>query len=187
MKATQIVASFLVDGEKVIVRYPAYPKARDLEGIIEVIRDHRKDPVFMGPKKGRITKAHRKCWRSQLWANRNVQNVVLLVQINNEVQGGIVIGKPRGAGARCAPWWVPIVIVARKYRHKGIGQRLFRIALSEARKKLKARKIGLMVAVLNVNALRMYRSCGFREVEVVKKHRKWGGRLVDYMQMVKRL
>jgi RimJ/RimL family protein N-acetyltransferase len=183
MRRKRIVSRFIVNGDNVVIRYP---KKRDLEGLLEAVRDRLRDRESMGGKIGRISQGRRAWWTAQLLTGRKAKRVTLLLVINNNVQGSIVVKKTRTGFEHYAPWWVNIIFVTRGYRGKGLGGKLFRAAISESRRILSARKIGLSVAAPNVRAVKLYLDCGFKEVKVEKNGREWHGRRVDWIRMVKR-
>lgn len=183
MLKDRIVNRFMLDGKKVIIRYA---RKNDLEGILEVVQDHRKNSVAMGGKRG-LSKKMRNWWRKQLVTNKRAKRITLFVEIDNGIRGGIVVKKSQKNRHLYAPWWVSIIVVIKKYRHRGLGKKLLRAAIFETKKILKAKKIGLQVAAPNIHAFKLYSSCGFLKVDVKKKVKKWRGKLVDYIQMVKQL
>ena len=184
MRATSVVDSFIINDSGAVVRYA---KEDDLEAVLEAVRDHLRDPAAMGGKRGRISQKRRSWWQRQLVTGKEAGRVTLLAEIDNEVQGAVVIGRSWDWRASYTPWWGCIIFVVRKYRHKGVGKRLLRSAIFEAKRVLQAREIGLMVAKPNIHAYKLYRDFGFQREAIVRKGQKWHGKNVDWVVMVKRL
>jgi L-amino acid N-acyltransferase YncA len=74
------------------------------------------------------------------------------------------------------------VYVARNYRGKGIGSKLLHALIKEAAEK-GFHKIVLHALNLNEHGKRLYRSVGFVEIGVFKRHGRLDGRFVDVVAM----
>lgn len=78
------------------------------------------------------------------------------------------------------------VSVDRDYRKRGLGTRMMRVALKEA-KRLGIKLVWLQVFSTNIGAIRLYRRLGFRKEAYLKKRLLHRGKYVDKLIMSRSL
>jgi len=80
------------------------------------------------------------------------------------------------------------ISVAKAWRRKGIGKRLMKFALAEAKKKLKPKPKIFMLGVIpsNKEAIALYKKLGFEKVASIPNKLQYKGRLVAEIVMMKK-
>lgn len=78
------------------------------------------------------------------------------------------------------------ISVCKDYRKKGLGTKLMRLALAEA-KKIGIRLVWLQVFSTNKDAIGLYRKMGFKKEATLKKMLFYRGKYVDKLVMSRRL
>jgi ribosomal protein S18 acetylase RimI-like enzyme len=80
------------------------------------------------------------------------------------------------------------ISVAKAWRGKGIGKRLMKFALAEAKKKLKPKPKIFMLGVIpsNKEAIALYKKLGFEKVASIPNKLQYKGRLVAEIVMMKK-
>lgn len=182
MKNISIVRQFVVDSKDVLVRYPM---RKDLDDMIEVLRDWYRERATNGEKRMRIDiKTTKNYWRKRMTDIVKKQAVVLVIEMDGRVRGYIHIYKGTGGYSHTAE--IGIVNIVQKYRCRGFGKELLEAGISEAVKRL-----GIKLITLETNgnnhAVKLYRKCGFQRVGTIKKARFFCGEYVDRLRMVKYL
>jgi len=79
------------------------------------------------------------------------------------------------------------IILKKEARGKGLGFKLAKTVISEAKKKLKVKIVTLNVSHRNKVAIGLYKKLGFKEVGIIKKALNFFGRYDDEVIMVKYL
>jgi ribosomal protein S18 acetylase RimI-like enzyme len=80
------------------------------------------------------------------------------------------------------------ISVAKAWRGKGIGKRLMKFALAEAKKRLKPKPKIFMLGVIpsNKEAIALYKKLGFEKVASIPNKLQYKGRLVAEIVMMKK-
>lgn len=159
MRKNQTIGIFpMKNGKEAIVRRA---EESDLEDIFEVIRDRRR--VFARKsekyKYVELNEEDKKSWLTEI---QRPEALVLVVEVNGKVRGHINLGRHPKYDADTA--YVCSITVMEEYRNKGLGRALLLSGISEAEVALKVKSIALRVAEPNVNAVKLYFSCGFQQV-----------------------
>ena len=76
------------------------------------------------------------------------------------------------------------ISVLKKYRAKGLGEKLLRMIITVAKKKLKPKNIFLSVAVPNVPARSLYKKIGFKKFARFPKWAQRGKKYMDVLYML---
>lgn len=175
----KIIEKFKIDGKTVIFRYPT---ARDLDGLLDCVNSLIKERVMITLQKEKKRKEEKE-WLSKMLKNvKQKKEVFLVVDVDGKIVGSSGVGKNRGAMAHVGELGISL---RKEARRKGIGERLFRAALKEAKKVLKVKIITLGVFGSNIIAQNLYKKYGFKEAGRIKKGVNHYGRFDDLIKMAK--
>jgi RimJ/RimL family protein N-acetyltransferase len=75
------------------------------------------------------------------------------------------------------------IAISKKYRNQGLGKKLLKEIIKEAKSKFKPKIIYLTVIAGNTDALRVYEKLGFKEVARLPKWQKVRGKYHDFVYM----
>ncbi|MFA5070460.1 MAG: GNAT family protein [Patescibacteria group bacterium] len=182
MKKQKIIKVFRFEGQNVIIRYP---QASDLIGLKDLINALVADRAYLTVQK-KVNLRQEKKWLSALLKNIAKKKVVHLLAISN----GTIVGNCQvvSAGGPDRHYIGTFGIMIRKeYQNRGLGKKLLKIVIQEAKKILGVNMVILTVMSPNLRAQKVYRTCGFEEYGRLKRGLKHYGRYVDEIHLVKYL
>lgn len=169
MDGQRTLKRFQADGKEIIIRYAT---SNDLEGILEV-----------GGKEQLTNLSIRVSWVMQL----RTAKIVLVAEIEGKICGMIIVSSiPVKYHVCYAPWWVWTIGVTKELRRLGIGTALMQTAISQAKRTLEAKLIGLRVKQFHP-AINLYKKCGFKKVRIRKIDRERFSELKESVIMVNNL
>ncbi len=187
MRATKIVKTFrLDDGELATLRYPRFSDWPDMLSEANALFREKKSFIFSRRKMNR--KQARKWVRQILLAVRKRQAVSLSVEIRGRVVGGAGVWKSEyapGRGELGIGFRSKMPYTGEKLWGRGIGTKLLRAILREAKKVLKIKVVRLNAFVANHRALALYRKFGFKEICRLRREKICHGVMRDRIYMKK--
>jgi RimJ/RimL family protein N-acetyltransferase len=163
------------------------PKKSDLMGLLKYINELSKEKTFIYQQGEQITKKQEEKWlNNQLNAIRKKQAVYLVaVNKEKEILGVTSIGLKRTVSSHIGSLGIS---VSKKARGKGLGEKLLREIIKEAKTNLKGLKvIRLEVFGNNKIAKSLYKKVGFKEHGRLPKGLKHRGKYVDDIFMHKNI
>jgi RimJ/RimL family protein N-acetyltransferase len=147
-------------------------RSRDLEAAAELFAAVAAEAIYIGAEAPVDKGARRVRWESDLPREDSLSLVA--------EAGGEIIGLAGLDGVRVSDLGM---LVARKWRGRGVGTRLLRTCIAWAREQ-GAHKISLQVWPHNHAALRLYKAFGFEQEGYLRKHyRRRNGELWDAVIM----
>ena len=148
-------------GDKVVLEFTIvvrYGRKRDLEDIMEMVRQRNKERAEQGGKRMRVSKKHKEWWLEHLTASRTNKKdpiITLVAEVGGKARGILVLKKTAADyPMQYSPWWIWVVGATNGYRNCGLGTALVTSALFEAKRVWGAKKIGLHVVAQNIYAVR---------------------------------
>lgn len=108
--------------------------------------------------------------------------VMLVAEENGKIIGAVEIRKGKFRESHTGELGVS---VGREFRGTGLGARLIRTAIGEA-KKIGVNLVWLQVFSTNIGAMRLYERLDFRKEALLKKRLLYRGKYVDKVIMCKR-
>ena len=178
----KIVEKFNLEGKEVIFRYP---KPEDVDGLLRAINSLVKEKAMIAQQKKQTKKGEIKWLTDQLNQIKNKKRVFLVVEVEDKIMGSAVVGIGKeNFNDHVGELGISL---RKEIRGKGIGKKLLKKIIKEAKKVLKIKIIKLRTMGINKVAQRAYKKCGFKEIGRIKKGVKYYGRYVDDVIMVKYL
>ncbi len=186
IKPGQIIDSFLVDGKKVVLRYP---KLSDCQKLQKFINQAIRESLNLGGNLGRtgfVTLSVEKKWLNGMIEGIKKKKVVfVLAECENRIVGSTEISKgDRDAYKHMGEFGIAVL---EEFTGKGLGTKLTQIIINLAKKNLKTEIVKLSVFSNNKRAQGLYKKLGFKEIGRIKKGRKVKGKYADDVFMVKYL
>jgi len=181
MKPGKIVEKFNINGKTVIFRYPTI---KDLDGLLNCINSLVEERAMVRIQKKKTRKEEKEWLLKTLKNIKAKTEVFLVVDIEGKIMGSSGVTKNRGAMAHVGELGISL---RKEARGKGMGKRLFKALIREAKKVLKVKIITLEVFGRNSIAQNLYKKCGFKEMGRIKKGVNHYGRFDDLVTMVKYL
>ena len=181
-----MVNSFLIEGKKVVFRYP---KRYDLEGIWKFYNKAIRESIAAGgnlSRHSKVTLKEESKWlRTAIERIRKKESIYLLVEAEGEIVGSSSIDLgPEESGKHVGFFGIALL---ESFTGIGIGTRLTKYIIEKARESLKIEIVRLNVFSNNIRAYKMYRNLGFHEIGRIKRGSKIKGRYSDDVIMVKYL
>jgi RimJ/RimL family protein N-acetyltransferase len=138
-------------------------------------------PILLDKK---VTLKEEKKWKEDKLAKQNKGNgFVLVARSDGKIIG--TSGATQDIG-RCRNNVVLGISIRKEYRRLGLGYLLLKENITQARKRLKAKRTYLSVLSGNRSALVLYKKSGFRKMAVFPKWILYKGKYVDQIFMVLR-
>lgn len=163
------------------------PKKSDVDGLLKFVNELSKEKTFITFQGEQLTKKDEEKWLDNHLKGIRKKETELLVVVNKE---GEILGStsivlmPRvnsHVGSLA-------ISVSKKARGKGLGERLLREILKEAKKNIKGIKIVKLEAFGNNKvAISLYKKVGFKEIGTIPKGIKHKGKFVDEILMYKEI
>ncbi len=169
-------------GTPLVVRYPKMSDAKALQSFINKLSKER---TFLAIQGKHVSLKEERDWLSrQLKGIRTDRTVMLSVFSDGKLIGNSDIGQRQGA---VVPEAVFGITIAKGFRDEGIGTLLMRLALKEAKRRIKGMKIiSLTVFANNPRAMDLYRRMGFKKFGILPGGILHRGKYVDHVFMYKK-
>jgi RimJ/RimL family protein N-acetyltransferase len=177
----KIVEKFNLEGKEVIFRYP---KLEDVDGLLRLINSLVEERAMLDIQEKKTRKEEEQWLSDQLKKIKEKKAIYLVITVNGKIMGGADIQKGPVTREHVG---VLGIFLRKEIRAKGIGRRLMRRLIEESKKILKIKTIRLTTMSINKAAQRFFKKLGFKEIGRIKKGRKYYGRYVDDVIMVKYL
>ena len=180
MPNKRIVEKFNLEGKEIIFRYP---KSEDWKGFLNAINSLVEEKAMIAAEKKKTKKEEKKWLINKLKEIKNKKSVFLVIEVNGKIMGsaGITIRKEK-ITSHIGEFGIALV---KEIRGRGIGKKLSKRIIKEAKEKLKIKIIKLDVMEPNITAQDLYKECGFKEVGRIKKGFKHYGKYIDNIIMTK--
>ena len=174
----KIVKQFEIDGGKVIFRYP---RMSDLEGLLELVNAIVDDKAMIS-NQTKKTKKEERVWFSSILGNiKKKKGIYLVVEVDGKIMGNAAVELHKNEQKKHVG--VLGIMLRKEARGKGIGEKLLRCAIEEAKKVLKVKIITLEVMGSNKVAEHLYKKCGFKVIGTIKSGVKYYNRYEDDILM----
>jgi len=182
MKAGQVLKKIKINKKDFIIRYL---KHEDVDDLLKVVNSLVEEKSMLGPQK-KFSRAREEKWiKNILHKMLNKKAIYLVGQLDGQIIGSASVFKGKFINRKHLGQVA--VSLLPEYRGRGLGKRLIKKAISEAKKHLKTKIIKLNVYAENKKAIKLYKSLGFERVGKIKKGRYHFGRYIDLIIMVKYL
>jgi len=182
MSTEKMIEEFKVRGK--VVRF-RYPKFEDVDGLLTHINSLVEERAFIGKQKKVSRKEELRYVRRLLKEIERKRAVALIVEVDRKILGA---GEVKKAGLDASRHTGNLSVALRKeIRGLGIGERLTKSLIREAKKRLNLRIVKLEVFANNKPAYNLYKKLGFKEVGRIKDGNYYYGKYVDDIIMVKYL
>ena len=179
MLTGKIVKQFEIDGEKIVFRYP---RMSDLEGLLELVNAIVDDKAMVSSQ-AKKTKKEERMWLLSILKNiKKKEGVYLVVEMNGKIVGNAAVERHKEPAKKHVGEFG--IMLRKEARGKGIGEKLLRCVIEEAKKVLKVKIITLEVMASNKVALHLYEKCGFKVIGTIKSGVKYYNRYEDDILMV---
>jgi RimJ/RimL family protein N-acetyltransferase len=170
----------LSKGEEIIVRYP---KLSDLFKVYAYINELIEEDTYLILKEKISLQEERAYLNQVLKEIKRKERISLIAASNDKIIGTCEIRKMKGKKSHVGEFGIS---VKKEYRKKGIGKRLLKIALNEA-KNIKVNLLQLSVFSNNKAAILFYKKEGFKECGRIPKALKFKDELVDEILMYREI
>ena len=178
----KIVGEVVINGKTARIRYPTL---KDVKGLLQYINSLVEERAFIGKQRKVSEKEEVKYVRDLINKVTSRKSVALVAEQDGKILGfGDVHKNPLDALRYVGSFGIGIRKEARKM---GIGEKLARLLIKEAKKKLKIKIIELHVFANNVPAINLYKKLGFKEAGKIRKGNYYYGKFIDDIIMVKYL
>lgn len=178
--AGKVVKRFRSNGETVILRYTTTADFSDLLKNINSLVDER---AFIAMDKKQTRAAEKKWLVALLKDVKKRKKVALVAVISGKVVGLAQIEKDsKAAFSHIGGLGISLIKTARG---RGIGEKLLRAVIAEAKRVLRIKIVKLSVVAVNRPAIRCYRGCGFQKTETMRGGIKHYGKYFDRIRMIK--
>lgn len=182
MLAGKVVEEFKLKERMIRLRYPRF---EDVDGLLNHINSLVEERALIGRQRKVSRKEEIEHVLGLLKEVENEQAVVLVVEADGKILG---VGEIKRAKLDAKRHTGNLGIgLMKEARGLGIGEKLAKSLIREAKKRLKLRIIKLEVFANNRRAYNLYKKLGFKEVGRIKKGNYYYGKYVDDVIMVKYL
>jgi RimJ/RimL family protein N-acetyltransferase len=179
---TKIVQKFKVGEKEIVFRYP---EAKDAQDIVALVSSFVEEKAMVGGNKKPTLKEIKATLLKRLKQIKNKEVVYLVVEVDKKVKGRSWISKKELDIQNHVGNLV--IHLSKELRGKGLGDRLLKAIIKEAKKTLKTKIITLEVIAENKLAINLYEKNGFIKNGEIKKGIKHFGKLLDEILMIKYL
>lgn len=182
MISGKIVKKFTLEGKEVIFRYP---KSKDLLGLQKSINSLVKEKAMMLVQK-KFTLKEEAAWLAEKLKEIEKKTVVfLVVEWGGKIMGSAEVMKRKNPVENHVGDLA--ISLNREIRGKGVGEKLLKAVIKEARTVLGVKIIISRVMGSNKIAKRLYKKAGFWQAGIIKKALKHYDRYVEEITMAKYL
>lgn len=122
--------------------------------------------------------------KNQLAKIKAKKTILLVAESNNKIIGNCGLDIDWGRRSHVAKFCITI---DKDYRSQGVGGKLAKEIIQQAKTKLKAKIIRLSVYPTNKKAIKFYQKLGFKQVSIVPKQIQEKGKLISEIIMLKEL
>ena len=178
MPSAKIVKRFEIVGKKIVFRYP---RANDLKGLLELVNAIVDDKAMVSSQAKKTKKEERMWLLSILKNTKKKEGVYLIVEMSGKIVGNAAVERHKESAKKHVG--VFGIMLRKEARGKGIGEKLLRCVIEEAKKVLKVKIVTLEVMKSNKVALHLYRKCGFKVIGTIKSGVKYYNRYEDDILM----
>ena len=177
----KIVQKFKIENKEIIFRYP---KEKDAPDMVKLVSSFVEEKAMVGQDKKPTLKEIKETLDKKLKGIKNKKIVYLVVEVDKKVKGRAWVGAKDYPQKHIGNL---VIHLSSELRSKGIGDKLMKAVIKEAKKILKVRMITLAVMVQNKPAIGLYKKNGFIKNGLLKNGLDYYGKLVDDVLMVKYL
>lgn len=182
MISGKIIKKFNLGGKEIVFRYPRFD---DLDGLLKSINSLVEERAMMSTQKKLSRREEMKWLAERLTEIENKGVVFLVVEWNGKIMGSAGVTKRENPPSNHIG---DLGISLRKeIRGRGVGKKLIREIIKEAKENLKIKIVVLEAFGENKIAQNLYRKVGFKELGRIKKGIKHYGKYKDRVLMVKYL
>ena len=186
IKPGQIVDSFLVEGKKVVLRYP---KLSDTKGVHKFFNKAITQSLSVGGQLSRLTPVtlkEEKQWVKEAVGKNKLKKAVYLLGVCNEsVIASITIEKNSDQDSGHVGDFG--IVLLEEFTGKGLGKKIANKIISIGEKDLKLNTITLHVFGRNKRAQLFYKKLGFKEFGRIRNGINIKDKYTDNIFMVKYL
>lgn len=179
---SKVVQKLKVEGEEVIFRYPEKKDAADMQKLVSSLV---LEWAMVGENKKPTLKEIKDSLAKKLKSIKAKEIVYLVVKAGGKVKGRAWVNKKEPDFQNHVGNLV--IHLSKDIRGKGVGDKLFKAIVKEARKIPGLKMITLGVMAQNKPAINLYKKNGFKNFGRLNKGLKHHGKLVDGILMVKYL
>jgi ribosomal protein S18 acetylase RimI-like enzyme len=179
---SKIVQKFKVDGKEIIFRYP---EAKDAADILKLVNSFVVERAMVGEHKKPTMQKIKKALDGRLKNIKNKKIVYFVVEVDGKIKGRSWISKKEPSAQDHIGNLV--IHLHGNLRGKGLGEKLLKEILKEAKKVLKIKMVTLEVMSKNTPAINLYKKVGFKEYGKLVKGLRHFEKLDDSILMVKYL
>ena len=178
----KVVQKFKADGKEIVFRYP---QAKDAADILKLVNSFVAEKAMVGENKKPTIKEIKESLAKKLKGIKDKNIVYFVVEADGKVRGRAWVGrKEMGIQDHIGNL---VIHLSSELRGKGLGDKLIKEIIKEAKKILKIKMITLGVMAANKPAVGLYKKNGFIINGELKKGLNHHGKLVDEFLMVKYL
>ncbi len=165
--------------DKVIYRLQ---NPEDIVELAKLLKEVSDEKAPISAKKVDIMSAIANFFKIQQDMKRK-KRVSIVAEVNGKIVGNATIKRMSGRLNRVGDIGI---LIKKEYRNRGIGTKLMKMLLKEAK------KIGIKIATLEVvadneRAIHLYTKCGFKEFGKLPKSIQFGKKMKDLIYMYKEL
>lgn len=173
---------FKVEGKEVLFRRPT---AKDSVGILKLVDSLYREKAMIGVNEKPKINDVKDGLAKKLLGIKNKKVVYFVVEIDKQIKGRAIIKVDRDS---CQSHVGSLAMhIEKEIRGKGIGDKLLKAIIKEAKKVLKIKILALEVVAGNEKALKLYRKNEFKKTGMLKGGINYFGKLVDDVYMAKYL
>lgn len=181
MLVGKVVEEFEVDGREVVIRYP---RMADAEDLLEHINSLVEEGAKIARKEKEDVEGEVAWLADQLKNVEKEETVHLVVEYGGKVRGSGSVEKGNGRRSHVGELGIGL---HKEVRGKGIGTRLIKTLMNEAKKRPDVEIVILEVFKNNEPAKGLYRKVGFEEAGRVGEGIRYKDKKIDSITMQKNL
>ena len=153
----------------------------DEKGLLEMFNSLVVEKTMTAAIKKLTLKQEKEFVNKALDGAKNKKQLNLVLEINGKILGTAGLRIENDITGHVGNFGI---LMKKEARGRGLGFKLSRATISEAKKKLKVKIVRLNVSHRNKAAIGLYKKLGFKEVGVIKKGLQFFGRYDDEIIMV---
>ncbi len=181
MQPGKIVSTHIVNGNKIVLRYP---RLSDVGDFLHHINSMVEERTFLSTSKKKTRKEEVRWLRGVLKSIRENKDVVVALEMNGKIMGSVMVRSEGECKEHVGNLGISL---DKEARGMGLGKLLMKTGIDESAKKMKLKIIRLSLFAPNRVAYNLYRKMGFVEVGRVRKGMSHYGKYVDEIEMAKYL
>jgi RimJ/RimL family protein N-acetyltransferase len=157
------------------------PKKTDLDGLLSFVNELTDEDTYVTVE-WQTRNKEKKWLEDQLKAIRKKNLVMIVAEVDGKIVGNCEIRR-RAAYKRVRHIGTFGIMVRRKFRGKGIGERLMKTTMADAKKRMGVGLLTLSVLANNPIAPKLYKKMGFRECGRLPRAFLFMGKYIDEIYM----